>query len=118
MARRLSKAFFIGICLLTGCVSVKNGNGLVPPSALCSKLKCTVGVPKEPVPVAGLKSFRTDASVHVQEWIFSGASAGMLDMSIQAAIDKSGFRKVYYTDYEQISYLGFVTMFNLVVYGE
>ena len=104
--------------LLAGCVSVENQNGLTPPSALCSKVKGTIGVPKDPVPVGGLKTARTSASLHLHEWVFSGASAGLIDMALQNALSNGELKKVYYADYEQVSILGFVTVFNVTAYGE
>lgn len=113
-------AVFLGaaIALLCGCVSVDNRSGLRPPSALCSHVKGTVGVPREPVLVGGLKSGHTDVAVHLQEWVFTGASAGLVDMALAKAVENGGLRKVHYADYEQTSILGFVTVFNLTAYGE
>lgn len=113
----VTTALVVG-AMLTGCVSVKNQNGLTPPSALCSKVKGTIGVPKGSVPVGHLKSVRTDASLHLQEWVFSGASAGLIDMSLRNALSNGDLKRVYYADYEQISILGFVTVFNVTAYGE
>ena len=110
-------ALVIGV-MLTGCVSVKNQNGLTPPSAFCSKIKGTVGVPRESVPVGDLKTARTSSSLHFREWVFSGASAGLIDMALQNALSNGELKKVYYADYEQISILGFVTVFNVTVFGE
>lgn len=119
MANKLTAALtLIAGAILAGCVSVDNRDGLNPPVALCSNLRGTIGVPKEPIPFADLKSARTDATVHLKEWIFTGLSAGMVDMTLKNAVANSGLKKVYYADYEQTSYLGFVTVFNVVVYGE
>ena len=119
MANKLTVALaLVAVMLLAGCVSVKNQNGLTPPSALCSVVTGTIGVSKGPVPVGNLKSARTHASVHLHEWVFSGASAGLIDMALQNAVANSGLKKVYYADYEQVSYLGFVTVFNVTAYGE
>ena len=119
MANKRAVAFALAVvALLTGCVSVKNQNGLTPPSALCSKVKGTIGVPKDPVPVGGLKTARTSASLHLHEWVFSGASAGLIDMALQNALSNGELKKVYYADYEQVSILGFVTVFNVTAYGE
>ena len=119
MANRLAVAcvFVVG-ALLTGCVSVKNQNGLTPPSALCSKIKGTIGVPKDPVAVGNSETARTSASLHLHEWVFSGASAGLIDMALQNALSNGELKKVHYADYEQISILGFVTVFNVTAYGE
>ena len=119
MASKLATALtLIAGAILAGCVSVDNRDGLNPPVALCSNIRGTIGVPKASVPVAGLKSARTDATVHLKEWIFTGLSAGIIDMALKNAVADSGLKKVYYADYEQTSYLGFVTVFNVVVYGE
>ena len=119
MANKLATALtLIAGTILAGCVSVDNRDGLNPPVALCSNIRGTIGVPKGAVPVAGLKSARTDATVHFKEWIFTGLSAGMVDMTLQNALANSGLKKVYYADYEQTSYLGFVTVFNVTAYGE
>ena len=104
--------------ILAGCVSVDNRDGLNPPVALCSNIRGTIGVPKGSVPVAGPKVARTDATIHFKEWIFTGLSAGIIDMALENAVANSGLKKVYYADYEQTSYLGFVTVFNIVAYGE
>lgn len=118
MANKLGVALALAAgALLTGCVSVQNRAGITPPSALCSNVRGTVGVPKGPVPV-GVKSAKTGCTVHLREWLFTGLSAGMVDMAIQSAVRNSGLKKVYYADYEQVSYLGFVSVFNITVYGE
>lgn len=110
---------FAALCMsLAGCVSVRNGDGLTPPSALCSKIKGTIGIPRESVPTVGLRSGCTDGTVHVKEWIFTGISAGMVNMALQDAVKNGVLKKVYYADYEQVSYLGFVTVFNITAYGE
>lgn len=119
MANKLATAIVLAVgVMLTGCVSVKNQNGLTPPSALCSKVRGTIGVPKGSVPVGDLKSARTGASLHLHEWVFSGASAGLIDMSLRNALSNGELKKVYYADYEQMSILGFVTVFNVTAYGE
>lgn len=119
MANSLTVAFaIVAGALAAGCVSVGNRNGLTPPSALCSSFRGTVGVPKGAVPVGGLKSARTNAAVHLHEWAVTGASAGLIDMALQNALSNGELKKVYYADYEQVSILGFVTIFNLTAYGE
>jgi len=111
-------AEFGAIALLVGCVSVHNKSGLTPPLALCSHIRATVGVPDKPVTVAKLKNGKIDGAVHIKEWVFSGVSAGLLDMMMAEAAKNGGLKKIYYADYEQTSYLGFVTIFDLVAYGE
>lgn len=118
MANKLKILAALAATLLAGCVSVENRDGLNPPVALFSTIKGTVGVPKGPIPVEGLKSAKTDGTVHLREWVFTGISAGIVDMALQSAVAKGDLKKVYYADYEQTSYLGFVTVFNIVAYGE
>ena len=117
-SKRTCLIVLVASAMLTGCVVVDNRGGLIPPSALCSAIKGTVGVPSEPVPVGSLKSARTNVAVHLQEWAVTGASAGLIDMALQSALSNGGLKKVYYADYEQISILGFVTVFNVTAYGE
>ena len=113
----------IAICALAsgiflqGCVSVVNRNGLKPPAALCSWITGTVGVPRGPIQVGQQKSGRSSGSVHLQEWIFSGASASILDLALKQAAANGGLKSVQYADYEQLSILGFVTVFHLTAYG-
>lgn len=103
-----------------GCVSIKNDTGFTPPVALCSHFRATVGCPRDSVPcgAAVAKIGRADGSVMVKEWVYSGISADVVDMALREAIANGGIRKLHYADYEQTSYLGFVTTFNLVAYGE
>lgn len=113
MANKLAVAVaLVAGGLLSGCVSVDNRGGLNMPPAFCSNIKGTVGVPKGPVSVYGAKTARTSASVHLHEWVFSGVSAGLIDMTLQNALSNGELRKVYYADYEQVSLFGFVTVFN------
>lgn len=109
---------FASALALSGCVAIDNGSGLTPPLAFVSHLRATVGVPRQPVECAELKSGRTDASVHVKEWVFTGISADIVDMAIAKAANDGRLKKIHYADYEMTSYLGFVTVFNLVAYGE
>jgi len=92
----------------------------VPPPALCAHFKATVGCPRESIPsgTSAPKTGHTNGSVLVKEWIWSGLSADVIDMAVQSAAQNGGLKKVYYADYEQTSYLGFVTVFNVVAYGE
>lgn len=119
MANKLAVACALAMgALLTGCVSVKNQNGLTPPLGLCSRIRGTIGVPRSSVPVGDSKIARTSSSLHFREWVFSGVSAGLIDMALQNALSNGELKKVYYCDYEQISILGFVTVFNVTAYGE
>jgi len=106
------------VAILTGCVSIRNDDGINPPAALCSRVRGTMGVPKAPVSVAGSKKGESGTSVHVKEWIYSGISANVTDMALKSAVENGGLTRVDYVDYEMTSYLGFVTVFNLVAYGE
>jgi len=105
---------------LTGCIAVENKMGLHPPVALCSHFRATVGCPRESVPCGAAveKIGRTDGSVMIKEWVYSGISADVVDMALKKAVENGGLKKLYYADYEQTSYFGFVTIFNLVAYGE
>jgi len=106
------------VALLSGCVSIGNRNGINPPSALCAHVRGSVGIPRGPVSVGGPKRGESGSAVHVKEWFFSGASANVTDMALKAAAESGGIRRIDYADYELTSYLGFVTVFNLVAYGE
>lgn len=108
----------VTILWLAGCVTVGNEKGLCPPNGLCSHVRSTMGVPKCPIDCANLKTGRTDKSFHVQEWVFSGASADVIDMMLAKAAANGRLKRVAYADYEMTSILGFVTLFNLVAYGE
>lgn len=101
-----------------GCVSVKNAAGLQPPAALCSNLRATVGCPKGPIGCPCPKQGSTDATVQLKEWVFTGISADIVNMALQEAVRDGKLKKVAYADYDQVSYLGFVTLFRLTAYGE
>jgi len=77
-----------------------------------------MGVPKGSVSVAGPKRGESGSAVHVKEWVFTGLSANVTDMALKAAVENGGLKRVDYVDYELTSYAGFVTVFNLVAYGE
>jgi len=96
----------------------RNDNGVNPPLAFCSHVKGTVGVPKGSVSVAGPKRGESGSGVHVQDWVFTGISADVTDMAVRTAAKNGGLRRIDYADYELTSILGFVTVFNLVAYGE
>jgi len=104
--------------LMSGCVSIVNENGINPPSALCAHVKGSMGVSKGPLPVGCFKKGESGKAVHVKEWVFSGISANVTDMALKAAAEDGRLGRIYYADYELTSYLGFVTVFNLVAYGE
>jgi len=77
-----------------------------------------MGVSKGPLSVAGPKKGESGTAVHVNEWVFTGISANVTDMALASAVKDGGLTRVDYVDYELTSYLGFVTIFNLVAYGE
>jgi len=108
----------VSAAVLAGCVSVRNDRGINPPKALCSTVRGSVGVPKGPVSVAGAKRGESGAGVHVKEWVFTGLSAEATDMALRKAAENGGLKRIDYADYEMTSVLGFVTVFNLVAYGE
>jgi len=117
--RRIFLSLALGVvAILTGCVSIRNDNGVNPPAALCSNVRGSMGVPRHAVSVAGPKKGESGTSVHVKEWIYSGISANVTDMALKSAVENGGLTRVDYVDYELTSYLGFVTVFNLVAYGE
>ena len=115
------RALFAMLVLATaGCVSIVNRDGLTPPVALCSHFRATIGCPRGSVPcgAAVKKVGHSDGSVVVKEWAYTGISADVVDMALKTAIDDGGITKLYYADYEQTSYLGFVTVFDVIAYGE
>jgi len=57
-------------------------------------------------------------SVYVKEWVYSGVSANVCNMAMRDAIENGNLKKVYFADYEQHSFLGFVTLFTVTAYGE
>lgn len=115
VARRLAA---VALTLLAaGCVTVENHNGLTPPSAVFACLSGTVGCPRGPVCVKPEKTYSTDLGIHLKEWVFTGLSAGMLDLAISNAKRDGGFEEVYYADWHLTSYLGFFSGISLTVYG-
>ena len=69
-------------------------------------------------PCDHLKKGTGTFSVHVKEWVWSGASGGACQMALQDAIQNGGLTKVYFADYKQYSFFGFVTFFTVTAYGE
>ncbi len=114
---RLALCVVIG-AIMMGCVSVKNEDALVPPSGLMSDFSAPLIMPREPVPCAGLKSGSGSRSVFVKEWVWSGLSADVTDMTLRDAMVDGGIKKLYFADYSQFSFLGFVTVFSVTAYGE
>jgi len=118
MANRLQFPTVVLTAALVGCVSIRNDNGVNPPRALCSHVCASMGVPKGPVAVGGRKSGESGTAVHVKDWVFTGLSADVTDMALRTAAKNGGLKRVDYADYELTSILGFVTVFDLVAYGE
>ena len=120
MASDLKTVLVVAGSLLAacGCVSVKGDRTLVPPTGLYAHFRAPLSVNREPVPCTGLKSGTTSTSVYVKEWVYSGISANVCDMALQTAIKNGDLKKVYFADYEQQSFLGFITIFTVTAYGE
>lgn len=108
----------VAAVLAVGCVSVKHAHNLVPPSGLASDLRAPLVLPKEPVPCTNLKVGKGSRSVYVKEWVYSGVSADVTDMALTDAVKSAGIKRLLYADYEQCSFLGFVTVFTVTAYGE
>lgn len=102
-----------------GCVSVKADGSLTPPLGCWSHFRAPLAVNlPAPVPCANLKSGTTSRSVYVKDWVYSGLSADICEMTLREAMAAGGLKKVYFADYEQRSLLGFVTFFRVTAYGE
>ena len=108
----------IALAAMAGCVSVKGEKTLVPPSGLFSHFRAPLAANVAPVPCTNLKVGKGDISVYVKDWVYSGIGADVCNMALQNAIQNGGLKKVYFADYEQTSYLGFVTLFTVTAYGE
>ena len=50
--------------------------------------------------------------------MYTGISADVCDMALREAIEDGNLKKVYFADYEQQTFLGFVTFFSVTAYGE
>ncbi len=48
----------------------------------------------------------------------TGLSADVCNMALRDAIEDGKLEKVYFADYEQQTFLGFVTLFKVTAYGE
>ena len=101
-----------------GCVSVKGDRTLVPPTGLYAHFRAPLSVNRETVPCDNLKSGTGSRAVYLKEWVYSGLSADVCDMALRDAIEDGGLKKVYFADYEQQTFLGFVTLFKVTAYGE
>ena len=103
---------------MTGCVSVRNENALVPPSGLVSDFSAPLVMPRESVPCTGLKVGKGGKSYYVKEWLYSGLGVDVCDMALKEAIANGGINRLLFADYHQYSILGFVTVFTVTAYGE
>lgn len=113
---RLCSLLVLAIAL-GGCVSVRNDSSLVPPTALCTNFRAPITMPQGSVDLVGLKVGESGGAWHLKEWVFSGVSAGSCDMLLKEAAENGGISEILFADYEQVSYLGFVTSFKVTVYG-
>ena len=111
----LAVAALLGAC---GCVSVKGDKTLVPPTGLYAHFRAPLAVSRESVPCANLKSGTGSKAVYVKEWVYTGLSAEVCNMALRDAIEDGKLTKVYFADYEQQTFLGFVTLFKVTAYGE
>ena len=101
-----------------GCVSVKGDKTLVPPTGLYAHFRAPLSVNRESVPCANLKSGTGSRAIYLKEWIYTGLSADFCNMALRDAIDDGKLTKVYFADYEQETFLGFITLFKVTAYGE
>ena len=101
-----------------GCVSVKGDKTLVPPTGLYAHFRAPLSVNRESVPCDNLKSGTGSSSVYIKEWVYTGISADVCNMARRDAIEDGKLKKVYFADYEQHTFLGFVTLFKVTAYGE
>ena len=108
-------AALLGAC---GCVSVKGDRTLVPPTGLYAHFRAPLSVNRESIPCDNLKSGTGSRSVYLKEWVYTGLSAEICDMALREAIENGKLKKVYFADYEQETFLGFVTLFKVTAYGE
>lgn len=111
-------AIVLSVFALAGCVSVKNANGLVPPSGLVSDFTAPLLTPSEPVTCQNLKVGKGKCSYYVKDWLYTGLGADVCDMALKDAIADGGIKKLCFADYRQYSVLGFVTVFTVTAYGE
>ena len=120
MASNVKSALVAATALLAicGCVSVKGDKTLVPPTGLYAHFRAPLSVNRESVPCTNLKSGTGSRAVYLKEWVYTGLSADVCDMALQEAIADGNLKKVYFADYEQHTFLGFVTLFKVTAYGE
>lgn len=101
-----------------GCVSVKGDRTLVPPSGLYAHFRAPLSAIRESVPCDNLKTGTGSSAIYLKEWVYTGISADICNMALRDAIEDGNLKKVYYADYEQHTFLGFVTLFKVTAYGE
>ena len=120
MASNVKFAWGAAAALLVacGCVSVKGDKTLVPPTGLYAHFRAPLSVNRESVPCDNLKSGTGSRAVYLKEWVYTGLSAEVCDMALREAIEDGKLTKVYFADYEQQTFLGFVTLFKVTAYGE
>ena len=120
MASKMQFAWGAAAALLVacGCVSVKGDKTLVPPTGLYAHFRAPLSVNRESVPCNNLKSGTGSRAVYLKEWVYTGLSAEVCDMALREAIEDGKLTKVYFADYEQQTFLGFVTLFKVTAYGE
>ena len=115
---KIVPAALLALLAVCGCVSVKGDRTLVPPSGLYAHFRAPLFVNRAAVPCDGLKSGTSSASVYIKEWVYSGISAEVCDMTLRDAVANGGLKKVYFADYEQRTFFGFVTVFTVTAHGE
>lgn len=101
-----------------GCVSVKNDRNLVPPPGCFTDFKAPLTVMTGPLPCTNLKTGTYTEVVSIYDWLLTGVSACIGEASIASAMKQGGLSKVYFADYHQKSYLGWITFITVTVYGE
>ena len=101
-----------------GCVSVKGDKTLVPPTGLYAHFRAPLSVNRESVPCENLKRGTVSRADYPTAGIYTGLSADFCDMALRDAIDDGQLTKVYFADYEQETFLGFITLFKVTAYGE
>lgn len=110
-------ALLVALGAVVGCVSVENEKGFVPPSALCSFVGGTIGMPNGPINVRPEKSYTLKGSVQLNDWFMTGLSASVMDQSLEKAAREGGLSEIYYADWSLDSYFGFVNCLDITVYG-
>ena len=115
---RFALAAAAALLATCGCVSVKGERTLVPPTGLYAHFRAPLSVNREPVPCDNRRSGTGSRAGYLKEWVSSGVSAALCNMALRDAIEDGGLKKVYFADYEQQTFLGFVTIFKVTAYGE